>query len=128
MNKISNWNPVIVVITCPAAGSWFTHLIVRRHIEGHHSVQESLRGLVIGEQGVPIDVVQVTWLWEGAAWGNSGDVGSIQTEQVIQPALHWVAIGVSYRFIEDHFVQDTTWVESYELEYKTIVQMYNRNS
>ena len=91
-------------------------------------MQESLRGLVIGEQGVPIDVVQVTWLWEGAAWGNSGDVGSIQTEQVIQPALHWVAIGVSYRFIEDHFVQDTTWVESYELEYKTIVQMYNRNS
>jgi len=56
-----------------------TYFVVWWDIEPHDSVQEGLRGLVVGEEGVPVDVVQVTELRQGAAWRYTGHVTGIQT-------------------------------------------------
>ena len=86
-----------------------SHLVVWGHIEGHETLQEHLWGLVVGEQCVTVHVVEVTWGWHWTPWWERLDTRRVETQQVVEPRLHRVTIGVADRLNECHFVQDATW-------------------
>mmetsp|Transcript_6623 Transcript_6623/g.23851 ORF Transcript_6623/g.23851 Transcript_6623/m.23851 type:complete len:275 (+) Transcript_6623:1571-2395(+) len=65
------------------------------HVEGHHLLQKPLGGLVVREQGVLADVEELALVRVGEALGDLRHVvRSVQAEQLVQPALHGVALGV----------------------------------
>ena len=94
-----------------------TYLIVAGHVEGHQPLQKDLGHFVVAEEGVPVDVVELTGLWHraagalqevGAAWGGwrGVRVAAVQAEEAVEPALHLVAWRVPDGFGELDLVQD----------------------
>ena len=66
-------------------------LVVRRDVKRHDTLEEGLRGLVVAEQGVPVDVVQVAVLAGWAARGQGRDQGGVQAQQTVQPVFDGVS-------------------------------------
>lgn len=85
-----------------------TYFIMRGDIQCHDSLQEGLGCLVVGEERVSVHVIQVTVFREGTAGCDPRDRGGVQTQQRVQPALHRVAVGVTDRVCQNHFVQDSS--------------------
>jgi hypothetical protein len=52
-----------------------TYLIVAGHVEGHQPLQKDLGHFVVAEEGVSVDVVELTGLWHRAA-GALQEVGA----------------------------------------------------
>ena len=66
-------------------------LVVRGHKQGDDTLQEGLRGSVVAEQSVPIDVVQVAVFLGWTSGLDRSDVGHVQTEHPVKPALHGIS-------------------------------------
>ena len=72
-------------------------------------MKEGLRSLVVGEEGISVDVVEIAGAGGGAARGDADHVTGVQAKQVVQPFLHLIAVTVPDGFIQSHLVKDTPW-------------------
>ncbi len=62
-------------------------------------------GFVVGEEGVTVDVVEVTLVGRGAARGDGRRQGGVEAEQRVEPRLDAVAVAVADRFAQRHLGQ-----------------------
>ena len=72
-------------------------------------MKEGLRSLVVGEEGISVDVVEVAGAGGGAAGGDADHVTCVQTQQVVQPFLHLIAVTVPDGLVQSHLVKDAPW-------------------
>ena len=74
-------------------------LVVAGHEEGHEAVEEGLAGRVVGEEGVPVDVVEAAVLGAGGAAAQVVRT-RLQAQQPVQPGLALVAAAVPDGLLE----------------------------
>lgn len=82
--------------------------VVRRAVERHEALQERLGGAVAGEEGVPVDRVQLALPRVGQPGGAQPGQrrSAVQAEQRVEPGLEGVARGVAHRLGEAHLAEE----------------------